>query len=476
MNKLIIKYACFLVCILLLVYNAVAQEKKQSFDLFFRETDNSSIAKINTNTDERLLLLEEYEQSPYIYFATIDEDTIVLDSINNILASYIIESNDTSYYYPVILANSVYYINDTLFVSFGRGLITYIRKDRHFEFNSCYYFEELKPEIRLSTIVGYKNGKLVLSSQVFNKEKSYIISLYDIQNHKILKQKNIYAGNSILLHYYDIYNAFSSNENYISFINTIEPKVYLYDYNLELVDSIAFSLNEDYKKTQHLLDTNVSVNQKIISPEYSKSVIMLLDKLNILDYYSNFKHSFIDNTSLIIFTQRRGVDTCDIIKLNMATHDKQVILSFPKYGTDSPFTALIPTMNIPLFSQGMFVDYTTKLDDAQEKIIYSVDLYFSDILNFSQTKMIFTDKKNNEVSIELKDYEGVIVFDDYFCRECFVSSHKNDKLLFIYYNSDIDKARRLSIYNELKKIYPNSDILFNYDSGLKVKCNQFLTF
>ena len=203
---------------------------------------------------------------------------------------------------------------------------------------------------------------------------------------------------------------------------------------------------------------------------------MLLDKLNILDYYSNFKHSFIDNTSLIIFTQRKGMDTCDIIKLNTMTHDKKIILSFPKYGTASPFTALIPTMNVPLFSNGMFVDYTTKLDDAQEKIVYSVDLYFSDILNFSQTKMIFTDKKNNEVSIELKDYEGVIVFDDYFCRECFVSNHKNDKLLFVYYDSNIEKVRRLSIYNELKKIYPNSDILFNYDNGLKVKYNQFLTF
>ncbi|MBQ3640603.1 hypothetical protein II906_01525, partial [bacterium] len=96
MNKLIIKCAYLLVCILLLVENLSAQEKKHTFSLFMRDTDACSIAKINTNTDERLLLVEEYEQSPYIYFATIDEDTIVLDSINNILASYIIESNDTS--------------------------------------------------------------------------------------------------------------------------------------------------------------------------------------------------------------------------------------------------------------------------------------------------------------------------------------------------------------------------------------------
>lgn len=476
MSKLIIKYACFLVCILLLVENLFAQEKEHTFDLFMRDTDACSIAKINTNTDERLLLLEEYEQSPYIYFAIMEQDTITVDSISNILASYITENNDTSYYYPVILANAVYYIKDTLFVSFGKGLIIYIRKDLHFEFSSCHYFEELKPEKRLSTIVGYKAGKLVLSSQVFNKKKSYVLSLYDTQKHKILKQKDIYAGNSILLHYYDIYNAFSSNENHISFINTIEPKVYLYDYDLELVDSMDFSFNKDYKNTQRLLDTNVAANQKIISPEYSKSIIMLLDKLNILDYYSNFKHTFINDTSLIIFTQRKGMDTCDIIKLNTMTHDKKIILSFPKYGTASPFTALIPTMNVPLFSNGMFVDYSTKLDDTQEKIVYSVDLYFSDILSFSRTKMIFTDKKNNKVDVELQDYDGVIVFDEYFCRECFVSNHKNDKLLFVYYDFNVEKARRLSIYNELKKIYPNSDILFNYDKGLKVKYNQFLTF
>lgn len=102
--------------------------------------------------------------------------------------------------------------------------------------------------IQLSNIVSYHNNALILANQDFDSNKKYTIVIYDIPTNKIIKQTEREVGNSILLHYYDVYNAFCNNQKYISIMNTITPKLYLYDYNLNLSDSIDFAFNEDYKR------------------------------------------------------------------------------------------------------------------------------------------------------------------------------------------------------------------------------------
>lgn len=318
--------------------------------------------------------------------------------------------------------------------------------------------------IQLSNIVSYHNNALILANQDFDGNKKYTIVIYDIPTNKIIKQTEREVGNSMLLHYYDVYNAFCSNQKYISIMNTITPKLYLYDYNLNLSDSIDFAFNEDYKKTLFILDTNVAVNKTVIQPQYPKNIIMLLDNIELLNLYSNMKQMFVNDSTLLIITQRYKSDTCDIIKINIKNHIKEIILSYPKYGKISPYTALSLSSTIPLFNNGIFMYHTADLDSNEENIIYSIDLYYSDILDFKNNFICLEDRKNQEVKVNVKDYDGVIVFDDYFCKPCFSTDKR--RYLLIYYSADIGKIKRLSLYNELKKLHPKSDIFFNQKINL----------
>lgn len=469
MNNMNIKYACFTASIFLLCINVFAQQKVKSFDIFSAQTDDYSIVKINTNTNEQLLLIEQYYQSPYFCIVSIKKDTIIIDTIQNIPIKYI-HNQDTSYYYLAVLSNSLYYINDTLFFFSNNAIVSYIKVNGHFNYNDCVYLDE---NIQLSNIVSYHNNTLILSNQYFDGNKNYTIAIYDIPTNKIIKQKEIEVGNSILLHYYDVYNAFCSNQKYISMMNTITPKLYLYDYNLNLLDSIDFTFNEDYKKTLFILDTNVAVNKTVVQPQYPKNIIMLLDNIELLNHYSNIKQMFVDDSTLLVITQRYKSDTCDIIKINIKNHIKEIILSYPKYGKISSYTALSQSSTIPLFNNGIFMDYSSDLDSDEKNIIYSIDLYYSDILDFKDNFIYLEDKKNKEIKVNVKDYDGVILFDDYFCKPCFSTDKR--KYLLIYYSADIDKVRRLSLYNELKKLYPKSDIFFNQKNKFNVRRNTILS-
>lgn len=461
-----------LVCILLLEVEVFSQQKINSCDLFTTQTTNYSIAKVNTNTDEKILVVENYSPDSCFYIMELIDDTILIDSVANALVRYIDKKKDTILYYPGIKSVSVFYTEDTLFVSFGNGFVTYIRRENHFEYSNCYYFNELSSDKRLSNIIGYKDNTLILGNQYFNGDKFYTVAVYDIKQKSITKKIEIPANNSIILHYYDIYNVFSSNNNYISVINTIKPEIQLYDYNLNLIDTIDFALNNDYKITQKLLDTNIYVNKDVISPYAPKTIIKILDDINILNYYSNTKHTFVDDTTLIVLTNRMNVDSCDVVKVNVKTHNKEVLFTYPKYGIESPYTALNLTSNVPVFSKGLFIDYNIKMDSLEENIIYFMDIYYSSLLDFTQKIITLEDKKQNIVDVNIKEYDGIIVFDEYFCKECFVANNKYKKLLFIYYDSKMDKMNRLSIYKELKKIYPNSSVFFNHNNKFDLKYNQ----
>lgn len=400
-----------------------------------------------------------------------DKDTAKTDTIENVPIRF--NNSDTLFYYPVISATCMYYVKDTLFVSFGKGIITYVRNNMHFEYDNIVYFTDWNSEQNISNIIEYNGKTLALGCQNFNKNKSYYMFVFDIKKQEITKQLEIETDNSILLPYYDIYNVFGSNGNTLSFMNTIKPELYLYDYELNPTDTIFFALNDSYRTTSYILDTNVAANKGVITPQNAKTILMLLDNINILNYYSNIKQMFVDDTTLLVFTLRMNADSCDVIKINTKNNKKEVLLSYPKFGTTSPYVALTMGSNISLFNDGTFFTRTKRLDSLQENIIFGIDWYYSSILDFEDRVIGLEDRKGQEIKVNTKEYDGIIVFDDYFCKTCFANS-KQMKLLLIYHTNKIDGIRKLSLYNELKKIYPKSDILFNCNNKFDVKRNIIL--
>ncbi|MBR1775382.1 MAG: hypothetical protein IJ759_07675 [Bacteroidales bacterium] len=465
------KYA-HLVCILLVIIincsKIYGQNRLHSFVLFTRETADSYISKINTNEDEILLLEEVYSPSSTFNIISVKKDTFQVDTVEKFLLKYSDNEDDNRYYYPTISATSLYYIKDTLFISFKYGIATYKKQRNHFILDNITYFSNNE---LLSDIIGINNTNLILGNQYFSSSKYYRIALYDFNTKTIQNIVQMDMNNSIMFHYYDSYNAFASNNKYVSVINIIEPKIYLFDYNLNLIDSIDFSFNLDYKITKSIVDTNFIINQTIVQPNLPKNIIMILDSIGIQNYYANVKQTFVNDSILLVLTQRMKVDSCDLIKVNIQTKQSEIILSFPKYGMDSPYVPLFMGSMIPIFKHGYFVDYNTKLDEEEENIIYSLDLYYSKTLDFDTDVILLEDRKENIVEVNPKNYDGIIVFDEYLCKVCFSNKLKNSKLLFIYYKSGINKINRLTLYKDLKSIYPNAEIFFNHNNNFSVKRN-----
>ncbi len=481
-NNKLFNYAAIIGCIIFLTNVLVAQEVINTLEVFQRPTDATSITKINTNTDEKLFVEETYE-SENEYFNIIflcNKDSIYIDTVRRTTALFINKYGDTTYYHPATLSNAFYYIKDTLFCNLdGTGIAIYTKEKNHFKPNDLILFDNSIKNLKLNNIIGYKNGNLIIANQMFDSYGlNYNIALFDLHNKKITKTHKFDFGNSIMLNFYNINNVYATNKNLISIMNLIKPQMYLLDYNLNIVDSIDFTFNNDYKTTQHHLDTNVSVNKSLIDYKNPKMVIILLENIKQLNYSLNMKQMFVNDSTLLVLSKELLKDTCDAIRINIKTKQKEILFKYPFWG-DSPYTSLNSENIIPLFSNGIFVYDSTALTDDEENVKYFLKTYHSQELDFSNknneivTKRLdLEDRKKNKVSVDINDYDAVIVFDMYLCKTCFAKEYTNTKILFIDNDSSKDKMSRLRTYKELKRIYPNADIYFNTDHKFNIEKNK----
>lgn len=476
--NVLFKIMAFVICSIffLISPNGFAQKQIGNFDLFTTEIDNFSIAKVNTSTNEHLLLKESFTPNESFVIYTLMGNNIYEDTIKNIPIQRI-SNTDTILYYPSIRADGVYYIKDTLFVSLGKKIVMYTRENKHFVFNKIFdLLEGDTNNSRFPQIIGYSNNKLFIANQQFETDKHYSLAVYDLNVRKITKEEYLYVGNSILLQYYDLFNSFAFYDNTIYFLNIIEPKVYLLDNDLKLKDSIDFSFNTDYQITQKLLDTNVSINQSIITPNKPKDIIYLLETIGILQYYLNTKLTTINDSIILVNTWRLNEDSCDIIKINTLTKEKSILLTYPKYGKQSAYTSLSNSRITPIYKDGIFFNYSTALDSLEENIVYTLHLYYSPLLSFNPPKLSLQDRKLKETEISLNEYDYIIVFNEFLCKTCFTRQTRDKKLLFIGDLKNINKVSGLGIYKDLKKLYPNSDIYFKGKNDFsKIKKNVLLS-
>ncbi|MBR1626139.1 MAG: hypothetical protein IJ681_03235 [Bacteroidales bacterium] len=440
MKNNIYKYVCLYAAYILFSCNSLsAQQKTASYDLFTRATDNTTISKFNGNTSDKLLMEEVFSSSKY--FTITDLGKNITDTVLNTPVMYI-NCNDTFFYYHSVQASAAYYIQDTLFITFGYGLMTYVRKNNHFESGGITYFNTDK---RFYNIIGYKDGKLILGNQRFEGEFIYGIASYDVRKNIFINEYIYPAGTSVLLNYNDIFNAFASNGKFISVMHLINPVIHLLDYDLNLIDTVNFTVNDDFRLTKRILDTNVAVNKHVLSADRPKEIIMFLDKINILDYYSNTKQIFINDSVLLILTRRMQSDTCDIIKLNIRSKAHEIIRSYPEYGYSSPYVHLNIGDIVPLFDDGTFIGYNTRLDSTDENFIYYINCYKSDLLSVDSNTLLLEDRKNQLQNVNLDNYDNIIVFDEYFCKSCFEKKARESGILFIFKRKVTDKKRKLSI-------------------------------
>ena len=471
-------------CLLfLLPLGLFAQEKTHRFRLFQRENERNEIVKVNTFSNE-VVLFEINDNNPellnLIFF---QNDTIIMDTMENISISYVYEVNDTAFTHtthPIFLADQLFYTTDSLFARFSEGIVLFTRRNNHFSLENTFVFDTgvSAPGIKislLSSLVGYKNGKLILGKQHFEDDSCkscYALAVYDLSKQKLETVKRFDLGNNIMMHYNESYRAFACSENQIAFMDPIKPIVRLFDYHLEPIDSIDFAMNDEYRHTQYLLDTNVSLNKEVIHPNQPKVTMMLLEQIGVWRNSGNLKLQFMNDHNLLILARRQGGDSFDMIKINTKTKEKEVILSFSTNDTASPYRSLVWSSSFRIFNNGIFFNAPAELSEDEEHIDYYLEIFYSEWFDFSN-KLALEDHKGKVSDVDLTRYKYVIVFDKYLCKNCFSKTLQDANLLFIY-ASQASKTTRVSLRNELRKIYPNAEILFNHGHKFKVKKNILL--
>lgn len=83
----------------------------------------------------------------------------------------------------------------------------------------------------------------------------------------------------------------------------------------------------------------------------------------------------------------------------------------------------------------------------------------------------------DSISIDVLDYEYIVLFNDYFCSTCYVKDYSQSRILMIYYNKhSLDKIERIKLYKSMKKIYKNADIYFTTLPLKSIKINIIIPF
>lgn len=91
----------------------------------------------------------------------------------------------------------------------------------------------------------------------------------------------------------------------------------------------------------------------------------------------------------------------------------------------------------------------------------------------AQSKIRVETKQMDTITIDVLDYEDIVVFDYKFCSACFEIGYSQSRVLMIYYSkTSLDKKERIKLYKSMKKIYKNADIYFtNQHIAKNIKTN-----
>ncbi len=91
---------------------------------------------------------------------------------------------------------------------------------------------------------------------------------------------------------------------------------------------------------------------------------------------------------------------------------------------------------------------------------------------WGQNKIEVENKQKDTISVDILEYEYIVLFNDYFCSTCHVKDYSQSRILMIYYNKhSLDKIERIKLCKSMKKIYKNADIYFTTLPLKNIKTN-----
>jgi hypothetical protein len=385
------KTGWFFIATLLFTITLSSQSILSSIDSVYAfHTEEASIIKVSSKKNDAKIFFLSYENLENIPIFEINETEVIIDSIPNVKIEY----SKGEYYYPYI--RSMYYEKDMFYMFYGYGIVKALKKGNEWSIENIYEPKMEQVLEKYDRILGRYEDNVLLANDMYYKNRpanntNYTIGMYDISKKKLVKEITIDCNKGILLNLFSFINLFSINDENISFLNPIKPEIYLFDQDLNILDTITFcEINGlSYLNTVGKLDglfTEEFLCKSIDSP---KNIIFLLYREIITDkencYGINIKQQFIDENKLLVEYIEIGKKTALIFFVidikERKINNKIIFDDLEILNSD-----LIWSENLPLFNDGLFINVNKKLTSDEESIKFGFDIYSIDAFKQFRTK------------------------------------------------------------------------------------------
>lgn len=347
-------------------------------------TEEASIIKVSTKNDSCSdgLFFFSYSDLKHIPIFRVNKENVIIDSIPNVKIDL-----GGSVYNPFI--RSMFYDDGNLYFFYGYGIAKAEKKGDDWLFENYYNSNTEEYIQKYDRIIGVFGQNVVLANDIYyknspNRKYEYTIGLYDTEKNNLIKEITIDCGRGILLNTFSFFNLFTVNERYISFIDPIAPKVYLYNKDLELVDTIVFQEQNSYSQTRNKLKELFTDDFLSVSMSSPKNLVFPLYE-NIINikkgrYGMNIKQKFIGDNELVVVCLEVGEKSqINIFRIDLVNKKSEKIATL--FDVDGFYSSLVWSEELPVFGKDIYVRTTKNLTLDEENIKFGFDVYNIDSLN-----------------------------------------------------------------------------------------------
>ncbi len=296
------------------------------------------------------------------------------------------------------------------------------------------------------------------------------IIIFDYQKRKIIEDKSIHVGKSLLLSYEAVIDLFDYFNDRIVFSPAGTNLISVYDLKLEKINTIEipFHFNTNIKDTIEKYLPDKFVNKNIHSP---KAIIEIMGKTygkNIFSMQQIRSLQLLNDSTLLVIVNTNPMDFYTENVLYLVNLNNNEITSSIEKLQINYFTFDLPYSYYRGISQkgkDYFVLRDEKFNDSSNTIntyykIYQrigIESFIDNSLKISNNTFFIYNYKNQPIITDINNFDEYSIIDGYHCKTCIVDKTRKILFLSISQSSVVDNYKLQQAY---KKEYPNCELYF----------------
>jgi hypothetical protein len=304
------------------------------------------------------------------------------------------------------------------------------------------------------------------------------IAKFNIKKKKIEKKITIDVGKGIFLSHFN-YQMVSTSKNNIAIANPCKPEIYLFDNDLNPIDTIIINYQNIYK-TKNLLDSILTDKIILENKNNTANLIKILHDNKIIRYPKINKIAFIDEDLLFVLVQ----PDVNVNDNNWAKNKLHYIYSlsnkdfFDKEGMLSDFKAINSSQ--PLIFHNKRTVTISDTADTNDFFKYYISFWklaidfnskYIDTINPSLLPSSSNLESLDSFNINYLDFNYVMIADYSACSHCkFGNKFQNILIIHTFSQSDkIEKSEKLVYRKKYHQMFDSPKVYFCADSMINTK-------